>query len=193
MKNWLESLQSRERLFVFAGAAAAGVALLYAFVWMPLDRGHKVMQSNVVAWERSLAELRPLKGLQATSNLSQPSIPGGTQQTPVVIVDLTLRARGLDRSLQRSQPTTSNGIRVEFENVAFDDLVLWLGDLSAQYAMHVSSGSLSTTSRADRRRCERGLKRSLASLRSCPTMDESFGLRTFAPTDLSYERSRPSA
>ena len=74
--------------------------------------------------------------------------PSGARQTPVVIVDQTLRARGLDRSLQRSQPTTSNGIRVEFENVVFDDLVLWLGDLSAQHAMHVASGSLSTTSNA---------------------------------------------
>jgi len=148
MKNWLESLDSRERIFVTGGAGVVVVALLYAFVWMPLDQGHKVLQSNVVAWERSLAELRPLKGLQATSSSAGPSAPGGAQQTPVVIVDLTLRARGLDRALQRSQPTTSNGIRVEFENVAFDDLVRWLGDLSAQYAMHVSSGSLSAASRA---------------------------------------------
>jgi type II secretory pathway component PulM len=125
------------------------IALLYTFVWAPLDSGHRALQSNVVAWERSLAELRPLKGLQVASTNSRPTaVPGGSQQTPVVIVDLTLRARGLDRSLQRSQPTTSNGIRVEFENVAFDDLVLWLGDLGAQYAMHVSSGSLSVASRA---------------------------------------------
>ena len=66
-----------------------------------------------------------------------------SQQTPVVIVDQTLRARGLDRALRRSQPTTSNGIRVEFENVAFDDLVLWLDDLGSQYAMQVASGSTS--------------------------------------------------
>ena len=41
------------------------------------------------------------------------------------------------------QPTTSDGIRVEFENVAFDDLVLWLGDLGDQYGMQVASGSFS--------------------------------------------------
>ncbi len=67
----------------------------------------------------------------------------------MVIVDRTLRARGLDRSLQRSQPTTSTGIRVEFENVAFDDLVLWLGDLNAQYAMDVTSGTFSRPSRGE--------------------------------------------
>lgn len=149
MKSWLASLEFRERLFVLGGAAVVIVTLLYTLVWTPLDSGHKALQSKVVVWERSLAELRPLRGMQAASTATQPSVAGGTQQTPVVIVDLTLRARGLDRSLQRSQPTTSNGIRVEFENVAFDDLVLWLGDLSTQYAMHVSSGSLSTSTRAD--------------------------------------------
>ena len=66
----------------------------------------------------------------------------------MVIVDRTLRARGLDRSLRRSQPTTGSGIRVEFEGVAFDDLVLWLNDLSTQYAMHVASGSMSIANRA---------------------------------------------
>ena len=79
---------------------------------------------------------------------SSTSVIAGADQTPVVVVDLTLRARELDRALKRSQPTTSNGIRVEFENVAFDDLVLWLGDLSAQYGMQVTSGSMSTSSQS---------------------------------------------
>jgi type II secretory pathway component PulM len=147
MKDWLDSLQQRERMFVLGGAAAVALALFYALVWAPLDQGHKSMQSSVDAWQRSLSDLRPLRGMQAESNnVTRPAASG--QQTPVVIVDQTLRARGLDRSLRRSQPTTSNGIRVEFENVAFDDLVLWLDDLSSQYAMNVSSGSLSNTTQA---------------------------------------------
>ena len=147
MKDWLDSLESRERLFVLGGAVAVALALLYVLVWMPLDQGHRSLQSSVVDWERSLAELRPLRGVQAaTTNNSQPAV--SSNQTPVVIVDQTLRVRGLDRSLRRSQPTTSNGIRVEFENVAFDDLVLWLNDLSSQYAMQVASGSLSTSTQA---------------------------------------------
>jgi type II secretory pathway component PulM len=146
MRDWLDSLESRERLFVLGGAVAVALALLYAFVWTPLDKGHKALQSSVVNWQQSLVELRPLRGVQAPTNNSRPVV--STNQTPVVIVDLTLRARGLDRSLRRSQPTTSNGIRVEFENVAFDDLVLWLNDLGTQYAMQVAAGSLSTSSQA---------------------------------------------
>ena len=146
MKDWFETLDPRERIFVLGGGVVVAIALFYGFIWTPLDTGHKAMESSVSAWERSLAELRPLKGLQQAPGTRPRASNVNSQQTPVVIVDQTLRARGLDRSLQRSQPTTGNGIRVEFENVAFDDLVLWLDDLSRQYAMHVSSGSLSTAS-----------------------------------------------
>jgi len=146
MKNWFLTLESREQIFVLGGGVVVAIALFFALVWMPLDKGHAALQSSVDTWERSLAELRPLKGLQQTGGANP--APRGNTQTPVVIVDRTLRARGLDRSLKRSQPTTSSGIRVEFEGVAFDDLVLWLNDLSNQHAMHVASGSMSTANRA---------------------------------------------
>lgn len=148
MRDWFEALDSRERIFVLGGAAVVVIALLYALVWSPLDTGHKRLESSVVDWERSLAELRPLAGMQQASGTAGQAPSVNTQLTPVVIVDRTLRARGLDRSLQRSQPTTSSGIRVEFENVAFDDLVLWLDDLGSQYAMQVSSGTMSIANRS---------------------------------------------
>ncbi len=147
MRDWFDSLAFRERIFVASGAAVVAVALFWALIWLPIDRGRDSAAENVAAWEHSLAELRPLKSMAATAGR-----PGGPRidrgQTPVVIVDRTLRARGLDRSLKRSQPTTSTGIRVEFENVAFDDLVLWLGDLSDQYAMDVQAGSFSRSARS---------------------------------------------
>ena len=141
MKDWLAALEPRERIFVFAGAAAVVLALLYALAWAPLDRGHESLRASVNSWERALTEIRPLQGMPAPG--TAPSRPQASGQTPVVIVDQTLRARALDRSLRRSQPTTSDGIRVEFEDVAFDDLVLWLDDLGTQYSMQVASGSFS--------------------------------------------------
>ena len=148
MKDWFTGLEQREQIFVAGGAVVVLIALIYSLVWVPLDTGQKAMAQEVAVWQRSLAELKPLKGLQPASGNGQTTVNAGANQTPVVIVDQTLRARGLDRALKRSQPTTSNGIRVEFENVAFDDLVLWLGDLSAQYGMQVTSGSMSTSSQS---------------------------------------------
>ncbi len=148
MRNWFDSLEQRERLFVSTGGVVLLVALIYAFVWLPLDKGQQSMSVSIATWERSLADLQPLSGLHSGRPDTGSSAGVDSQQTPVVIVDQTLRARGLDNTLKRSQSTTTNGIRIEFENIAFDDLVLWLGDLSAQFGMHVTTGSMSATSQA---------------------------------------------
>jgi general secretion pathway protein M len=147
MKDWFNALQPRERAFVTGGTLLVAVALLYAFAWLPLDRKQSALAVSVAEWQRSVVELGALKDMPATGNPS-PAAPDA-RQTPVVIVDRTLRARGLDSALRRSQPTTSNGIRVEFQNVAFDDLALWLGDLSTQYAMEVTSGAFSAPAQAE--------------------------------------------
>lgn len=146
MRDWFEALEPRERLFVGIGAIIVAIAVLWGLVWMPLVKGHRNAQERVTTWERSLAELRPLASQPQPVNgtQSQPSV--NPAQSPVIIVDTTLRNRRLGQP-KRSQPTP-NGIRVEFENVAFDDLVLWLGDLSNQYGMEVQAGSLSVATQA---------------------------------------------
>ena len=146
MNDWFESLEMRERLFVVVGAVIVAVALIYGLVWAPLDQKHTLLKSDVENWQRSLTELQPLRLAQPAGNQARPGENSGSQMSPIIIVDQTLRSRGLERYRQRSQPTASNGIRVEFENVAFDELVLWLGDLSDQYEMHVQAGSFGKTS-----------------------------------------------
>jgi general secretion pathway protein M len=145
MRDWFEALQPRERIMVAGCTVVLIVAILYLGLWMPLDRGLKGAELRVDGLRLALAELRPLKG-QTMQSAGSTTNAASTNQSLVVIIDSTLRQRGLYGSLQRSQPTAANGIRVEFENVAFDDLMLWLGDLSGNYGMQVQSGTFSGTS-----------------------------------------------
>lgn len=144
MKDWFDALEARERIFVAAGAVVVVFSLFYGLAWAPLDKKHTVLRSDVNAWQQSLADLQPLKARASAPGQPRSAPAAGDQQSPIIIVDQTLSSRGLDRYRRRSQPTTSNGIRVEFENVAFDELVLWLGELNDRYAMHVQAGSFST-------------------------------------------------
>jgi len=140
MREWFDSLQGRERIFVLAAAVFFVFAVFFLGIWMPLDRGQKSLSHSVNDWTSALAQLQPLKGRLQSAGSAQSS---GGGQSLVVIIDNTLRQRGLYSALQRSQPTTSDGIRVEFEGVAFDDLILWLGDLHVRYGLQVQSGSFS--------------------------------------------------
>ena len=143
MRSWFESLAERERIFVLAAGATVLLATFWFGIWTPLDSGQESAAARVDTWKISLAELRPLKGQVQSSASGQP-LQAAQDEPLVVIVDSTLRQRGLYDSLQRSQPTpTGNGIRVEFESAAFDDLMLWLGDVNRQYGLLVQSGSFS--------------------------------------------------
>lgn len=143
MKERFYALQPRERMMILAAAGFVIFALLYFGLWLPLDRGHRDAAARVDELKLAIAELRPLRGLAQTSGSRSTA---GQNQSLVVIIDTTVRQRSLDSALQRSQPTATNGIRVEFENVVFDDLMLWLGDLSNNYGMQLQSGSFSSTS-----------------------------------------------
>jgi len=148
MKDWYDTLEAREQVFVLAGAVFVAVALIYFVLWAPLDKNHRQIAANVDNWERSLAELRPLQSLVASGNAGSTSTIMSSPQAPIIIVDQTLRSRGLEQYRRRSQPTANNGIRVEFESVAFDELVLWLGDLGTQHDLHVQAGSMSVVTQA---------------------------------------------
>ena len=146
MKNWFGSLAPRERLFVLGGAVIVVFAVVWFGLWQPLQSRHAAVADSVESWRRGIAELRPMKGQLEVSAQSM-SVPQALNQSLVVIVDNSLRQRGIYNALQRSQPTPDgDGIRVEFEAAAFDDLMLWLGDLHRQYALEIEAGSFTMAS-----------------------------------------------
>ncbi|MGY8733702.1 MAG: type II secretion system protein GspM [Pirellulales bacterium] len=148
MKDWFDSLNQRERQFVLGGAVIVAISLIYGLAWAPFDKQYKELEANIVRLERAIVDLRSIRAILKSGNSSGSPFVPQNQQSPIIIVDQTLRSRGLDRYRKRSQPSGSNGIRVEFENVAFDDLVIWLGDLVEQHAMHVQNGSFSVGAQA---------------------------------------------
>jgi len=142
MKDWFDGLERREQIVVATGALVACVILLWAGIWMPVDRLHRGAQDSVDRWQRALVELRLVGARLAQAPDEQRSGAVGSNDSPVVIVDTTLRELDLNSAVTRRQPTP-NGIRVEFEAVPFDQLAVWLGEMSSNYAMEVQAGNLS--------------------------------------------------
>lgn len=146
MRSWFETLQPREQVSVLVAAVFLVFAVLYFGLWNPLSKSQQTLQDSVATWERALTELRPLIAA-AQSDSGGPAPVRGIGQSLVVIVDTTLNQGNLSGALQRSQPTGDNGIRVEFQDASFDDLVLWLGELSGRYGLRVQSGNFSVSTR----------------------------------------------
>lgn len=143
MKDWFYGLEQREQVLVGVGIVAAALILLWALVWLPLDRANRGAEANLERWRGAFADLQVVAanlGASGTAASAAQAVSNG--DSPVVIVDRTLREHSLNNTAKRQQPTP-NGVRVEFENVAFDQLVVWLGDLNSRFAMEVQAGSLS--------------------------------------------------
>ncbi len=145
MKDWFANLEQREQWIVGGGGVVVLVIVLWAFVWLPLDRGHQRVQSGVEVWQRALSDIRGIAARDSQPGGATQARPTNTNQSPVVIVDQTLRERNLNNAVQRRQPVP-NGIRVEFDDVPFDQLVVWLGDIYSSYGMAVQNGSMALTS-----------------------------------------------
>ncbi len=146
MKDWFANLEQREQWMVGGGGVLVLVIVLWAFVWLPLDRGQQRLEAGVETWQSALSDMRGIAARQGSSGESSQPRGDFGNQSPVVIVDRTLRDLNLNSAVQRRQPTP-NGIRVEFEDIAFDQLVVWLGDMYASYGMAVQNGSIGQTGR----------------------------------------------
>lgn len=148
MRDGFEGLQPREKVLVATAGVMVVLAVFWLGVWAPLERGRANAAANVEVWRDAVAELRVLKGELKGGASAQEKLPAARNQSLVVIVDRTLRSRNLYSALQRSTPNQDNAIQLVFEDAAFDDLVLWLGDVSAEYALRVQAAGFNPSKEA---------------------------------------------
>ena len=142
MRDWFFGLEQREQYVVGVGGVLAILIILWGGIWLPIDRMHTEAQSDVERWQGALTDLRFERAFIAEGPAPTRSSAVPSSGSPVVIVDTTLRELDLNAFVTRRQPTP-NGIRVEFEAVPFDQLAVWLGEMSSNYLMEVQAGNLS--------------------------------------------------
>lgn len=138
MKQWLSSLNSRERRIVTGGAALLLIILVYLMIWEPLDSKREQLKTSVQAqqntyeWmQQAAGEIRRLSGRGA----------GVKKYTGSMLGTINNSAKSILKGavLKRVEEDRLQGVRVWIEQVAFDDLILWLGQMQHQYGIRVSS------------------------------------------------------
>lgn len=138
MKLWFSGLNSRERIIVSGGALALLALMLYLMVWEPLNSKRTQLQTSVQAqrntytWMQQAAlEVRKLSG-EAVGVKKQEGSMLGT-------INNTAKSSLGGAILKRVEEDRQQGVRVWIEQVAFDDLINWLGQIQQQYGIRVSS------------------------------------------------------
>lgn len=139
MREWLDSLQPRERWMVFGCAAFVALVVLYLAVLRPLYGGVNRAETRIQEKRQLLADIKSAAAQVRSGGRAVRVID--TSQSLVVVVDQTTRKSGLAGVLKRNQPNGENGIRVRFDDAPFDQVLSWLGNVQGDYGLSIVSAS----------------------------------------------------
>lgn len=138
MKEWLDSLEPRERLTLLAGAVILGLTLVWVLLISPLyiSAGDRATQFSEL--QRDISRARELRSqIQRAGN-------GGSrpQTSQPLMITLERSAREFGLQVDRSRPMDAATVRVNFESAPFDTLVQWMGVLQSRHGLLIDIASL---------------------------------------------------
>lgn len=136
MKQWWQQLSARDRRVLIMGGAAL-IVIVYIFgVRLPAQNAVEELESQVreerelVSWmERARREIYALRGR------ADPEAAASSSESLFSLADESAREAGLGPVLQRVEPAGDNGARVNFEDIAFDELVTWMARMRSEHGV----------------------------------------------------------
>ena len=139
MRDWLTGLETRERLMVVGGVVLAIAIIWWGLLWTPLGSRNTELTESVATKQRMLATLQRAR---ASTDIIGPTVDPAARQSLVLLVDQTHHGFGLEGRLLRTQPEGPDGIRVSFQDAAFDGLIAWLATMQTGYGIVVESATI---------------------------------------------------
>jgi type II secretory pathway component PulM len=137
LKAWFNGLAQREQRFVLAGAGACLVLLALA-AWLPFERSVARLELGVQSKQADLVWLRSVAPQLGALRSAAPATGG---ESLVALADSVARSSGIARSLS-SQPGDDGTLSVRLEQVAFDSLLGWAGELVQHHSVRVVAASV---------------------------------------------------
>lgn len=138
VKAWFRGLAEREQHAVLAGGGACVLIVLLA-VWLPVERRVSHLEDSVRTKQADLAWLQSVAPQLAVLRTAAPSSNG---QSLVALVDGVARQTGIVHSLTGSQPGDDGTLSVRLEQVPFDSLINWAGELVQHHSVRVVSANI---------------------------------------------------
>jgi len=148
LRNWFLSLQQRERLIIVAGVVLVLVTAIYTLGVAPLNKALTERRARVMQKQDDLAWMQSVASQVSVVNLTQPQT--NADESLVVTVANTAAQSNISAALTGQSPSGANEVRVRFEGVDFDVLVLWLARLKQLAGIHVSAAEINRTSNPGR-------------------------------------------
>jgi type II secretory pathway component PulM len=145
--RYWQNLLPRERWIIAGGGGVLVVALLYAYLWLPLHQQRQKLQ-----------EVLPRMRLQATQLQTardevlrlKAQVGAGARSNLPLQQALTASATAQGLTLLKVDVTGEHSAMLVLDNVAFDDWLRWLHLLQTQQGLHLVAGDITRSTQVGR-------------------------------------------
>ena len=141
MRQWFESLPSRDQIALMALVAALGLWIFVQLIFIELDgRRDRLTQGNQTLSEKLIRvdlKVEQLAALRAGGGDQRVNVTGRLSQAS--------EANGL--AVKRLQPNSRGEVQIRFEGVAFDNLLQFLEQIEGVSGLAVLDASVSSAGR----------------------------------------------
>jgi type II secretory pathway component PulM len=142
MRQWFESLPSRDQIALMALVAALGLWLFVQLIFIELDgrrarlnEGNQALAEKLIRVDLKVEQLAALR------------VGGGDQKINLTrTLSQASEANGL--AVKRLQPNSRGEVQIRFEGVAFDNLLRFLEQIEGVSGLAVLDASVSSAGRS---------------------------------------------
>lgn len=142
MTRWRQ-FTPRERGLLLLTAGVLALLLGYGLLWSPWQAARGRLGAENARLQADLAWLQQLAPQVEALRAQQPAQVAAEGPLPVRL-DSSLRAAGLGEHLLRLEPAPDGSVKLWLNDLPFDTLLTWLGELGAQGVTVQSLGSSPT-------------------------------------------------
>jgi len=134
-KQWLNSLEQRERHIVIAGAISLALILFYLIIWDPITSRYQQQQLQLDSQRQLYSWMKNASSeIQALSSAGGSNIAKSRSQSIASLTERSAITSGVKPFIEKIDQS-SKGVKVQLKAANFDRIVTWLADLENKYGI----------------------------------------------------------
>lgn len=130
------SRKPREQRVLGGGALLLLLALLYAYLWLPMNQQRARVRAQLPVMQGQLAQMK-----EQARQIAQLKASGAAAQRGAVaqLIDQSAVAAGTKGDISQVTPLAADRAQVTLNSVAFDKWLAWISTLQGQYGVRIES------------------------------------------------------
>jgi len=138
--TYWRGLQPRERILIAAAGALLFITIVYAMLWVPMQRDLRHVRAALPQAQTNLAQMRAQ--LSQVQQLKATRPTGASQVSLQTAVEQTTTAAGINTAISRLETRGPKTVDVSLDNVAFNTVVRWLADLQKKHPIQIETATI---------------------------------------------------